>query len=317
MADLSRRRFIAITASAALVGPSTGLASVGPPRAAWKGTALGARAAIWFDGVSPRHSARLVIAVRREIDRLEDLFSLYRADSALSRLNTTGRLTRPDPDFLAILTLARSVHAATGGAFDPTVQPTWAALAEHHADSRNGADASMANPGPALGNFTDLRFDTKIIAFARPSMALTLNGIAQGFITDKIADLLRRAGLTNVLVHAGEYRALGGLERDRGDAAGWPVTIAADAGLRRAGTIAYLDNMALATSDPVGTTFDSQGRVSHIIDPRTGNPTQSRASITVTSPLAAIADGLSTGFCLMRQSQIKQALAHYSGTALV
>ncbi|GLI92757.1 hypothetical protein LMG27198_17490 [Methylocystis echinoides] len=39
-------------------------------------------------------------------------------------------------------------------------------------------------------------------------MALTLNGIAQGYITDRVCDLLRREGVGHTMVDMGELRAL-------------------------------------------------------------------------------------------------------------
>ena len=40
-------------------------------------------------------------------------------------------------------------------------------------------------------------------------MSITLNGIAQGYITDKVTELLASFGISNTLVNMGEYRALG------------------------------------------------------------------------------------------------------------
>ena len=47
------------------------------------------------------------------------------------------------------------------------------------------------------------------VRFALPGMAITLNGIAQGYITDRIATLLQDAGMGDVLLDIGEVRALG------------------------------------------------------------------------------------------------------------
>ena len=52
-------------------------------------------------------------------------------------------------------------------------------------------------------------------------MALTLNGIAQGYIADRVVALLRAEGLSDVLVNTGELRALGG----HPDGGGWPVSL--------------------------------------------------------------------------------------------
>ncbi len=314
MTALSRRRFLAVTASAAVLGP--GAAASPPQRAIWTGTAMGARAAIWFDGVSDNQNAALIATVRAEIDRLENLFSLYRADSAISRLNRTGRLARPDPDILQVLALARSIHHATGGAFDPTVQPVWDRLARRYADGRTGKarpdDAGRAAAGPPV-DFDLVRFDAAAVTFGRPGMALTLNGIAQGHITDRVVALLKRAGLVDILVEAGEFRALGG----RSDGSAWPVRLRGRRGRGDPGVVAYLDDMALATSDTAGTSFDAAGRISHIIDPDRRRPTGRHAAVSVTAPSAAVADGLSTAFCLMGRNRMDAAAAGFAGARVV
>src|SRR5699024_9464578 len=122
----------------------------------------------------------------------------------------------------------------------------------------------------------------------RPGMALTLNGIAQGYATDRIAEMLRVEGLDNIFVDAGEFRALGGMPGG-GD---WPVTL-------ESGPEITLNDRALATSAPLGTTFDQEGRIGHILDPRTGGPVKAPwRSISVSAKSAALADALATACCL-------------------
>ena len=36
-------------------------------------------------------------------------------------------------------------------------------------------------------------------------MSITLNGIAQGYITDKVTEILANFGISNTLVNMGEY----------------------------------------------------------------------------------------------------------------
>jgi len=116
---IRRRRLLAI-AAAALVPALPALAT---PVRQWRGVALGAEASITLNHPE---AARLIDLSLAEIERLEAVFSLYRADSALMRLNATGRLDTPPFELLDCLALAGRVHAATGGVFDPTVQPLWA-----------------------------------------------------------------------------------------------------------------------------------------------------------------------------------------------
>src|SRR5690606_33904156 len=123
------------------------------------------------------------------IARLERIFSLYRADSDLCRLNRDGRHDAPPLELVELLSLAASVSAASGGAFDVTVQPLWLRYAEHFA----AVDADPAGPALddllALVDWRGVSVDAGRVALARPGMAITLNGIAQGYITDRVADL--------------------------------------------------------------------------------------------------------------------------------
>ncbi len=278
---LNRRRFLTISAAAAGLAASGARAA---PARVWTGVALGARASIRLD-----HPQAEAIAARAaaEISRLEAIFSLYRAESALSRLNADAVLAVPPAELLECLTLAGAVHRASGGAFDPTVQPLWALWAERISAGARPEAAELA-AARAPGGWGDLGLDADEITLA-PGMGLTLNGIAQGYIADRVAALLEAEGLTDILIDTGEHRALGGMPG--GD--GWPVTLA------QGGSLA-LRQRALATSQPLGTVFDGEGRFGHILDPRTGEPAAPVwRAISVTAPSAALADALSTAACLM------------------
>ncbi|EMT8767381.1 FAD:protein FMN transferase, partial [Neisseria gonorrhoeae] len=72
----------------------------------WKGVALGSGAELRLFGVDDRQAADWVNKVLAEVARLEKMFSLYREDSLISRLNRDGYLTSPPADFLELLSLA-------------------------------------------------------------------------------------------------------------------------------------------------------------------------------------------------------------------
>lgn len=301
MAHLTRRRFLAIAAAAAAASPARAA-----PLYQWRGTALGADASITL--AHPQAEA-IVQAALAEIARLERIFSLHDPHSALTRLNAHARLDNPPFELLECLSLCRSVHSATGGLFDPTIQPLWATYAEHHARGRAPDAAALADARARTG-WDRLHFDVTHARLHR-GMALSLNGVAQGYIADRVADLLRAQGLTDVLVNTGEFVALGGHPQG----SGWPVTL--DDGQARHRDAVMLENAALASSAPHGITFDQAGHVSHVLNPLTGLPAPARwRLITVTAPRAALADALSTAFCLMERDAIATALGHFPRAGL-
>lgn len=296
---MKRRRFLTITAGVLAASAIRGQAS---PIRQWKGTALGADATIALDHPD---ADRLIAAALAEISRLERIFSLYRQDSELSRLNGAGRLEAPSLDLIACLGLCRDVHQATGGLFDPTIQPLWASYATAAAAGAVPSDREIAR-ALSLTGWDAVQIDSQRIDM-RPGMALTLNGIAQGFIADRVADLLRGQGVQNVLVDAGEVYAMG----QGPDHRPWPVTI-------RDGGRVNLENRALASSAPLGTVFDDAGRLGHIIDPGSGRPAPATwQQVSISARSAAIADAVSTAACLMPDlGQIERACTALQDTRL-
>ena len=294
----TRRRFLAISAAAFALPAAARAQAV----YTWSGVALGAGATIRLAHAdAPAITARAAV----EISRLEDIFSLYRTDSALSRLNRDGVLTAPPFELLECLSLAGAVHHATDGLFDPTVQPLWAAYAQA-GTLGNAPDAQVLEAARALTGWGGVTLDAAAITL-RPGMALTLNGIAQGYIADRVALLLANEGLSNILIDTGEFRALG--SQPQGGA--WPVKLA------QGGAVA-LTTRALATSAPLGTQFDAAGRLGHILNPKTGLTAAPRwQGISISAPSAALADGLSTAACLMETSAaIEASLAGFSDAKL-
>jgi thiamine biosynthesis lipoprotein len=244
-----------------------------------------------IEGIAPAAAPRIFRRIEAELARVERSASLH-ADSELARLNRDGRLAGPSAGLRELLDLAGRVHEATGGAFDPTVQPLWLATA------RGGDRAAAA----ALVGWGRVRIHPGALTIGR-GQALTLNGIAQGWAADRIAAILRAEGIGNVLIDMGEIAALG----RRSDGLPWRAGVAEPGGE----TIATLDltDRALATSSPRGTLI-GDGRP-HILGPAGQPPLWS--TVAVSAPLAAVADALSTAFCLMDRIEIDRALAAFPG----
>ncbi len=304
---ISRRRFLTIAAggSAAALATLAGPHAASAPVVIWRGIALGAPAKIVLDG--ERADAEAVLSdIIGEIERLENLFSLYRAGSAISILNRTGQLANPDPDFLALLSISDRVFDASKGAFDPTVQPAWAALVARQV----GRSPIPEQPVPT--NWRAVTYSSERVSFGQPGMAITLNGIAQGYITDRVAQLMFDAGFDHVLVDMGELRTTG----LRKDGTAWPVSVAG-ADVARSRRLSLRGGRALAVSQSKGTTFDGEGRLGHILNPQTGEALERDRLVAVEAGQAVLADGLSTALCLIDPPATDTVLGQFPGSRLV
>ncbi len=313
-ATLNCRRFIGISAACAgltlLPFGRTAMAEAHP--VTWNGQALGAQATLVIHHHDRSAAERLVERAVAEVARLERIFSLYRDDSALVELNRVGALAAPPADLVELLKTSQQVWAATGGAFDPTVQPLWMLYARHF----SAAGADPAGPSheqhrEVLGRvgFYEVKFSRDRISFSRPGMALTFNGIAQGYITDRVLDLLREGGIASSLVDMGEIRTLG----VKPDKAPWTVAVdGAPMGDDLSATLEVVDK-AVATSSIEGFHFDAAGRFNHLLDPRSGATAGQWKSMTVVAPDAAAADALSTAFNLMDADAITAVVRAIGG----
>ncbi|WP_422000798.1 FAD:protein FMN transferase [Roseovarius mucosus] len=288
----TRRRFLSITA-AALAAPSAAMAA---QTAHWQGRAMGAPARLAIAGLSPDAARPVFAAIEAELERLEQIFSLFRPDSSLSWLNRSGRLVAPPPELLDVLLLADRLHHASGGVFDPTVLPLLEVGTFGHARAKVFG----------LIGWDKVYIDPREICFAKTGMALTLNGIAQGYINDKIADLMRARGLTDVMLDIGELQGIGQCPLHRP----WQARIFATDGAYEDHIV--LRNRAVSTTRPFGGLRPGGG--DHVVCPDGHTPFHS--IVTVSAPRAVVADGLSTALALIPREETLAVVAQFPGARI-
>lgn len=308
-AMINRRRAIGIFAAAAglTLLPFGRDALANSEVVTWHGQALGAPATLRIHHHDRKLAERLVESVVVEARRLERIFSLHLPDSDLVLLNRQGARALPPSELIDVLQVCATLWKLSGGAFDPTVQPLWSLYRDHFgrpdADPAGPPAAAVAETLARTG-FGHVQFNSARIAFEHPGMALTLNGIAQGYITDRVVDLLRAGGIESCLVDMGECRAVG----ERPDGSHWRIGIGDPDAPDHSIDVLDVVDKAVATSSPRGFRFDSVGDFNHLIDPRTGRSPKRYGNVTVVTPQAVMADGLSTAFCLMDEAAIAAAL---------
>ncbi len=309
----TRRRVLTIAAAACVATTARHvLADDSSATYEWRGTALGAPARLILAHSERRKAKAAAQAAMGELERIEDEFSLYRDRSALSRLNRDGVLNAPSLDMLHLLRLARHVSDISGGAFDVSMQPLWSLYAAHISARPNDIDG----PAPEiiahslqLVDYRKIRIGDTAITL-NDGMALSFNGIAQGYTTDRVTAILRSHGFSNVLVDMGETYGAG----HNAYGAPWRVALSDTISSR---TVA-LDNRALAVSSRSGTVLDPAGQFSHMFDPASGHPmpraqADGASTIYVTHPSAAMADALSTALCVARPAHAKRIIGAIGG----
>lgn len=239
----------------------------------------------------------------REVQRVHRLLSVHSPDSQVARLNRDGVLHRPDPQLLAVLEQARALSVLTKGAFDITVQPLWQTFTEAAAGGSLPPQA-LRLQAKARVNWERVEYDEQQVRFRKPGMAITLNGLAQGYAADLALAAVRARGIEHVLLDTGEFSGRGSRDGQRP----WTLGVLDP---REPGQLAdtiRIDGRSVATSGDYETAFTSDFVHHHIFDPATGESPQELASVTVLAPTAMLADGLSTA-CMVLGARKAHALA--------
>ncbi len=314
-AGLTRRRAICIVAAAA--GLPLMIAAVRatvPPGQLfnWQGEVLGAVAEVSLWHTDAALARRAILKMRGEIARYERIFSLYDPASEICRLNAAGALAQPSPELRSLIKESQRFSALSDGAFDISVQPLWRLYEAHfwsHADIQKDIVARGREVAQSLVDFRCIDTGSAGIAFARAGMGITLNSVAQGAITDAIADMLRNDGFDSAVVDLGEFRAIG----RHPDGHPWRIGIS-NGPIDGPARMVELEDMALAVSGGYGTTFEPTGRFHHIFDPHTGASANSLVDAAVIGPRATAANGLATAICVAGEARTAALLAAYPGT---
>jgi thiamine biosynthesis lipoprotein len=262
----------------------------------WHGEVLDAVSELTLWHNDPAFARATILKVRREIVRFERIFSLYRADSEISRLNQAGKLAKPSPELRQLIEESQRLGELSGGAFDISVQPLWQLYEAHfwsHTAIQPDILARAHDVARASVDFRRIESGAASIGFTRAGMAITLNSLAQGYITDAIAGMLRNEGFESAVVDLGEFRTIG----RNPDGHPWRMGIGNGTDRGSVDRMVELEDMALAVSGGYGTTFEPSGRFHHIFDPHTGASANKLVQAAVVGPTATAANGLATAIC--------------------
>ena len=255
-------------------------------RTSW---ALGSPVTLTLLDRDARQAERAMAAAFDELETIEQLMSVYRADSELSELNRGGRLVDPHPYLLEVLRMAEWMSCRSGGAFDVTVQPLWRLNQEAKQRGELPTEDEVAIARRDV-DWKRVKVSPSRVDLRGAATSVTLNGIAQGFAADRVRAVLAAHGITAALIDTGELSSMG----SKSDGRPWRVGIQHP---RRSDAyigLARLAGRCLATSGDYATSFTVDRREHHVFDPTTGRSPHELCSVSVVAPTAVLADAMST-----------------------
>ena len=232
-----------------------------------------------------------------EMDRLAAILSRYEPSSAVSVLNGDGYIADAPAELTQVVGSALQLHKLSRGAFDISVQP----LVDLFRESLTGEapappTSEQMMSALALVDSGNIDLSKRAVSFRVPGMAITLDGIAKGYIVDKMAEVLKRRRVKNYLINAGgDIRTAGTKEKKQ------PWTVAVQDPTKHGDfpDVLQLKSAGVATSGSYEIYFDREKTFHHIVNTSTGRSPDVNSSVSVVAPSSMAADALATGIFVM------------------
>lgn len=286
------------------------------------GKTMGTYWRVSLAGVSPDRRDELRNKIQTQLDEDDMLMSTWKSDSALEHFNRYAG-TEPYPVSEAmsdIITMALRIGAKTDNAMDITVGPLvnlWGFGPGKAPEQTPGKEQIAA--AKALTGLQHLRAinasGQQWLQKDLPQLSVDLSTMGEGYAADHLARLMEQNGISRYLV------SVGGTVVSRGmNPAGSPWRVAIQKPTDRENAVQALVDInghAISTSGSYLNYYELDGkRISHIIDPRTGQPIDHNlVSVSVIATSALEADGWDTGLMVLGTERAKQ-VAEKEGLAV-
>ena len=235
-----------------------------------------------------------------EVKRIEYLISDWIPSTQISQVNKNAgsKPVKVDKEVFDLVGRAIKVSQITSGAFDisyASMDKIWKFDGSMKAmPTEEAIKKSVSKIG-----YKNIILDSKeqTIFLKNEGMKLGLGGIGQGYIADKVKELLFSKGCNSGIVNvSGDINAWGRQQ----DGNPWTVGIVNPLNKNKVFATFPLEDSAVETSGNYEKYVIFNGiRYSHIIDPRTGYPAQGVVSVSVFAKQTEIADALATGIFVM------------------
>lgn len=237
------------------------------------------------------------------IDRVEDQMSTWRPDSEISRFNKSTQLEWFDvsKETATVVQAAIKMNQQSGRAFDATIYPL-VKLWNFGPDAKKNQTPTSDEITAALklvgSDKIEVRLSPPALRKKIAEVTIDLSAIAKGFGVDQVARYLEKQGLVSYMVEiGGEVRTKG-----FGPFGNWHIGITQpQLGEAKSRLVMEPDNEALATSGDYQNYYEIDGkRISHTIDPRTGQPIEhGLASVSVIAEDCMTADARATALSVL------------------
>lgn len=235
------------------------------------------------------HAANLVI---NDVNRLEALYSRYREDSFLSKINhhaSIGKKISVDEETASLLNYAATCYQQSDGLFDITsgkLRQAW-----HFSSQQIPTQKTLNGLLNKIG-WHRLDWTPPFLDFSIPGMEIDFGGIVKEYAVDRASSLCQEAGIHHGVINlGGDIKIIG----PQADGSPWKIGIRHP---RKPNTVLktlLLHHGALASSGDYERFILVNGiRYSHVLNPKTGWPVKYMSSVSVVGDFCVVSGSAST-----------------------
>lgn len=240
------------------------------------------------------------LLAKLEVDSFLNIIDLsmstYRKESLISTFNTEEvTAVKLDKWMLAVMKRSFEINKKSKGVFDVTVEPLVSLWGFGPQQIRRLPTDVEIQQARRLVGMDKLVLKGDLLRKKVPGIRVDLNGIAQGYTVDALADFLDRKNIQSYMVELGGEIKTKGLKPDQER---YTVAVERPDGTVAGNFVLALQDCAVTTSGNYRKTFDVDGKkIHHHINPFDGYPVQNNiASVTVIAKTAMDADGYDNVF---------------------
>jgi FAD:protein FMN transferase len=244
---------------------------------------------------------------KRQVDSIliviDSSLSIYKQYSRIVAFNNSDSGIAIDKHFQRVVQKSLDTYNQTNGLFDITVFPLVEIWGFGAKPFQGIPDSGTIRTLLSCVGSNYLKLKKSRLIKSKPCVKIDVNGIAQGYTVDVIADFLEKKRVRNYIVElGGEIRVHGKKQPEKES-----FTIGIEAPSENESEISLMqkilvmDGGAITTSGNYRKYYESKGRkISHIIDPRTGYSSQNELiSVTVYAKNAITADAYDNALMIM------------------
>ena len=222
-----------------------------------------------------------------EVRRIDRMLSNYNPASEWSEVNrwAAQRPVRVSTELFDLLSACVDYSRASEGAFDITVGPLMKVWGFYKGSGRLPHRAEIRGATARVG-YRNIVLDRPAytVRFARSGVEMDPGGIGKGYAVDRMVDVLKKSGIETAFV-SGSSSSIYALGAPPSEPRGWKVTIKNPRNSKETIQDLYLKNESMSTSGNYEKFFLAGGRMySHIMDPRTGWPSEGVLQVSVVAP---------------------------------